>query len=327
MDVTVFGTKPYDRTFLDAAVGTKHNLYYLDLRLTAKTAVLAKGSKAVCAFVNDQVDADVLEEFKRLGVGLVALRSAGFNNVDLPAAKRLGISVARVPAYSPDAVAEHAVALMLSLNRKTHLAYARLREGNFALDGLLGFNLAGRTIGIIGTGKIGSCVSKIILGFGCEVIAYDLKRNPDCEALGVIYCPIDEVLAQSEIITLHCPLTPATKHLINAAAVGKMKHGVMLINTSRGGIVDTQAVTDGLNSGAIGYLGLDVYEEESDLFFEDLSDTVIHDDLFERLLMFRNVLVTGHQAFFTKEALTAIAETTIENISMFEVTGKPCHAL
>ena len=224
-------------------------------------------------------------------------------------------------------MAEHAVALMLALNRKTHLAYARLREGNFALDGLLGFNLAGRTVGIIGTGKIGACVAKIMSGFGCKVLAYDLKPSPDCEALGVTYCSIDEVLAQADIVTLHCPLTPATKHLIDATAIGKMKSGVMLINTSRGGIVDTQAVTDGLNTGAIGYLGLDVYEEESDLFFEDLSDTVIHDDLFERLLMFRNVLVTGHQAFFTKEALTAIAETTIENISTFETTGTPRYAL
>jgi D-lactate dehydrogenase len=327
MDVTVFGTKPYDRTFLDAAVGTKHRLHYLDLRLTAKTAVLAKGSQAVCAFVNDQIDADVLAEFKRLGVGLVALRSAGFNNVDLPAAKRLGISVARVPAYSPDAVAEHAVALMLSLNRKTHLAYARLREGNFALDGLIGFNFAGRTVGVIGTGKIGGCVAKIMLGFGCKVVAYDVKPNPDYEALGVTYGTIDAILAHADIITLHCPLTPATKHLINAAAIAKMKPGIMLINTSRGGIVDTQAVTDGLNSGAIGYLGLDVYEEEGDLFFEDLSDTVIHDDVFERLLMFRNVLVTGHQAFLTEEALRAIAETTVENISTFEATGTPRYAL
>jgi D-lactate dehydrogenase len=327
MDVTVFSTKPYDRTFLDAAVGSDHTLRYLELRLTAKTAILAKGSKAVCAFVNDQVDAAVLQEFKRIGVGLVALRSAGFNNVDLPAAKRLGIAVARVPAYAPDAVAEHAVALMLSLNRKTHLAYARLREGNFALDGLLGFNLAGRTVGIIGTGKIGGCVAKIMSGFGCKVLAYDLKPNPDCEGLGVTYRSIDDLLAQSDIVTLHCPLTPATKHLIDAVAVEKMKRGVMLINTSRGGIVDTQAVTDGLNSGAIGYLGLDVYEEESDLFFEDLSDTVIHDDVFERLLMFRNVLVTGHQAFFTKEALTAIADTTIENISTFETMGTPRYAL
>jgi D-lactate dehydrogenase len=327
MDVTVFGTKPYDRTFLDAAVGTTHTLHYLELPLTARTAVLAKGSKAVCAFVNDKVDAEVLEEFKRLGVGLVALRAAGFNNVDLPAAKRLGIAIARVPAYSPDAVAEHAVALILSLNRKTHIAYARLREGNFALDGLLGFNLSGRTVGIIGTGKIGSCVAKIMSGFGCKVLAYDLAPNPDCEALGVTYGSVDSVLAQADIVSLHCPLTPATRHLIDTAAIAKMKRGVMVINTSRGGIVDTQAVTDGLNSGAIGYLGLDVYEEEGDLFFEDLSDTVIHDDLFERLLMFRNVLVTGHQAFFTKEALTAIAETTIENITTFETTGTPRYAL
>jgi D-lactate dehydrogenase len=327
MDVTVFGTKPYDRMFMDVAAGTKHSLHYLDVRLTAKTAILAKGSRAVCVFVNDQVDADVLEQFKKLDISLVALRSAGFNNVDLAAAKRQGIAVARVPAYSPEAVAEHAVALILALNRKTHRAYARVREGNFALEGLLGFNLHGQTVGIVGTGQIGTCVAKIMLGFGCKVLGYDIAANPACEALGVIYCPLNTLLAQSDIVTLHCPLSTATHHLIDAAAIGRMKHGVMLINTSRGGIVDTQAVTDGLKSGAIGYLGLDVYEEEADLFFEDMSDVVIRDDVFERLLMFPNVLVTGHQGFFTTQALTAIAETTIDNISTFEKTGRPRYQL
>lgn len=327
MDVTVFGTKPYDRTFMDAAAGGKHTLHYVDVRLTAKTAILARGSRAVCVFVNDQVDFNVLDQFKQLDVSLVALRSAGFNNVDLAAAKRQGIAIARVPAYSPEAVAEHAVALILSLNRNTHRAYARVREGNFALEGLLGFNLHGRTVGIVGTGQIGTCVAKIMLGFGCKVLGYDVTPNRACEALGVTFCPIDTLMAQSDIITLHCPLSPATHHLIDAAAIGKMKHGVMLINTSRGGIVDTQAVIDGLKSGTIGHLGLDVYEEEADLFFEDLSDVVIRDDVFERLLMFPNVLVTGHQGFFTREALTAIAETTIDNISMFEETGRPRYQL
>ena len=323
MDVTVFSAKSYDRKFLDAAAGSKHGLHYVEAHLTAKTAILATGTRAVCAFVNDQVDAEVLAQFKQLGVSLIALRSAGFNNVDLAAAKHEGVAIARVPSYSPEAVAEHAVALILTLNRNTHRAHARVREGNFALEGLLGFNLHGRTVGVIGTGQIGTCVAKIMVGFGCKVLAFDIKPNPACEAMGATYCSIDALLAESDIVTLHCPLSSATRHLINATAIGKMKHGAMLINTSRGGIVDTQAVTEGLKTGAIGHLGLDVYEEEADLFFEDLSGVVITDDLFERLLMFPNVLVTGHQGFFTQEALTAIAETTMENITTFEETGRP----
>ncbi|MDB5817119.1 MAG: 2-hydroxyacid dehydrogenase [Rhizobacter sp.] len=322
MDIAVFSTKPYDRRFLCAAVTDKHQLHFQEARLTADTAVLARGSHAVCAFVNDQVDEAVLQQFEAMGVRLVALRAAGYDNVDLAAAKRLGIVVARVPAYSPEAVAEHTVALILSLNRNIHRAYARVREGNFALDGLLGFNLHGRTIGVVGTGKIGTGVARIMKGFGCKVVAADPYRNPDCVAMGVEYLPMSDLLAISDVVTLHCPLTPDTHHLIDVAAVIRMKRGAMLINTSRGGMVDTAALVAGLKSGAIGHLGLDVYEEEAALFFEDHSDRVIADDLFERLLTFPNVLITGHQAFFTVEALTAIASTTLGNIDSFDRTGK-----
>jgi D-lactate dehydrogenase len=327
MKVTVFSTKPYDRKFLDAAAGTEHRVTYLEARLVPETALLAQGAEAVCVFVNDQVDAAVLATFKRLGIGLVALRSAGFNNVDLAAAASNGISVAHVPAYSPDAVAEHSVALILSLTRSLHRAFVRVREGNFALDGLLGFNLKGRTIGIIGTGQIGAAVARIMLGFGCRVLAYDLWPNPELEAAGVVYGTLPDLFAQSDIVTLHCPLTPATRHLIDATAIAQMRRGVMLINTSRGAIIDTQAVIAGLKDGSIGHLGLDVYEEEADLFFEDRSSRVIRDDIFSRLLTFPNVLVTGHQGFFTHEALTAIAETTIANIAAFAATGRPLHAV
>jgi len=328
MDVAVFSTKPYDRRFLEAvntAAGGRHRLSCLEARLSAATAVLAKGAGAACLFVNDQADAAALGEFARAGVRLVALRSAGFNNVDLAAARRLGITVARVPAYSPDAVAEHTVAMILSLNRAIHRAYARVREGNFALEGLLGFDLKGRTVGVVGTGRIGGAVARIMLGFGCRVLAHDIAANPDCQALGVAYVALEDLLAASDIVTLHCPLTPGTRHLIDAAAIGRMKRGAMLVNTSRGAIVDTKAAIDGLKTGAIGRLGLDVYEEEGDLFFQDLSSQVIQDDVFARLLTFPNVLVTGHQAFFTAEALTAIAETTIANITAFEDTGKALH--
>jgi D-lactate dehydrogenase len=325
MDVAVFSTKPYDRQFMETAAANHHRLTYIESRLTPATAVLARGSRAVCAFVNDEVNEAVLDEFKHIGIGLVALRSAGFNNVDLAAAKRQGITVARVPAYSPEAVSEHAVALILSLDRNIHRAYARVREGNFALEGLLGFNLHGRTIGVVGTGRIGTGVARIMTGFGCKIVAYDPKPDPQCQAMGVTYLSFQDLIATSDVVTLHCPLTPKTRHMIDATAIESMKRGVMLINTSRGGIVDTHAVIEGLKNGAIGHLGLDVYEEEADLFFENMSDQVIQDDTFERLLMFSNVLVTGHQAFFTTEALTAIAETTIANIASFEKTGKALH--
>jgi D-lactate dehydrogenase len=327
MIVTVYSTKSYDRTFMAPAAGAAHTLNFVEAKLTHETAVLAKGSKAVCVFVNDQVDDAVLQVFKELGVEIVALRSAGFNNVDLAAAKRLGIAIARVPAYSPEAVSEHAVALILALDRNIHRAYARVREGNFALEGLLGFNLHGRTVGIIGTGRVGAGVARIMLGFGCKVIAYDVVPNTACGALGVTYTTLDALLGEADIVSLHCPLTDATKHLIDAAAIGRMKHGAMLINTSRGGMIDTAAVIQGLKSGAIGHLGLDVYEEEDDLFFEDMSSEVIQDDAFERLLMFSNVLVTGHQGFFTHEALSAIATTTMANLSSFEATGQATNQL
>ena len=328
MDVAVYSTKPYDRQFLDtanAAIGGRHCLVYLEARLSPATAVLAGGAGAACLFVNDQADETVLGEFARAGTGLLALRSAGFNNVDLAAAQRLGVSVARVPAYSPDAVAEHTMAMILSLNRGIHRAYARVREGNFALEGLLGFDMKGRTVGVVGTGRIGAAVARILLGFGCRVLAHDPAPDPDCAAAGVAYVPFGELLAASDIVTLHCPLTPRTRHLIDAEAIGRMARGAMLINTGRGALVDTQAVIAGLKSGAIGRLGLDVYEEEGDLFFQDLSGQVIQDDVFARLLTFPNVLVTGHQAFFTAEALAAIAETTIGNITAFEDTGRALH--
>lgn len=328
MQIAVFSTKPYDRRFLEAAneaAGRRHRLTWLEPRLSPETAVLARGAGAVCAFVNDQADAAVLRQLADGGVRLLALRSAGFNNVDLAAAQRLGVTVARVPAYSPEAVAEHTVAMILALNRRIHRAYNRVREGNFALDGLLGFDLKGRTVGVVGTGRIGAAVARIMLGFGCRVLAHDLQPDPALQALGVAYVAVPDLLGGADIVTLHCPLTPETHHLIDAAAVRRMKRGAMLINTSRGAIVDTRALIAGLKSGAIGLLGLDVYEEEGDLFFEDLSGQVIQDDVFARLLTFPNVLITAHQAFFTSEALTAIAGTTIANISAFEETGRALH--
>lgn len=326
MKVAVFSTKRYDREFLDVAnAGAGHELHYLDVHLSAETAALATGAEVVCAFVNDVLDAPTLTNLNAIGVRLVALRSAGFNHVDLAAARTLGLTIARVPAYSPYAVAEHTAALILSLNRKIHRAYARVREGNFALDGLLGFDLRGRTVGIVGTGKIGLEVSRIMTGFGCRVLGHDPEENAAFRDLGGRYVPLSELLAESDIVTLHCPLTPVTRHLIGTEAIEAMQTGVMLINTSRGAVIDTRAVIRGLKSGKIGHLGLDVYEEEADLFFENLSDQMIHDDVFARLLTFPNVLITGHQAFFTVEALTAIAETTIGNISAFATTGRPTY--
>ncbi len=326
MHVTVFSTKPYDRRFLEEANATAgHSLSFLEARLSAATCGLAKGAGAVCAFVNDEVNADVLSSLVSSGVKLVVLRAAGFNNVDLEAARRKGITVARVPAYSPHAVAEHTIALILTLNRNVHRAYNRVREGNFALDGLLGFDLAGKTAGVVGTGKIGEVVCRILTGFGCTVLAHDPQPNAVCEQMGVRYVPLEELLSLSDIVTLHCPLTPATHHLIDAQALRRMKRGMMLINTSRGAVIDTKAVLRGLKDGTIGHLGLDVYEEEADLFFEDLSHRFIGDDVFARLLTFPNVLITGHQAFFTEEALTNIADTTIGNITSFERTGQALH--
>ncbi|HEV7404868.1 MAG TPA: 2-hydroxyacid dehydrogenase [Chthoniobacteraceae bacterium] len=320
MRTAVFSTKRYDREFLTAANRGAHDLHFLEARLDATTAVLAAGFDAVCAFVNDTLDAAVLAQLAGGGVRVIALRCAGFNNVDLAAAQQHGLAVVRVPAYSPYAVAEHTVGLILALNRNLHRAYNRVREGNFSLDGLLGFDLHGRTAGVIGTGKIGALVAKLLHGFGCEVLAMDPFQNPDC-AVFAQYVPRDELLARADIVSLHCPLTPENTHLIDERALSLMKDGVMLINTSRGALIDTLAVIAALKSGKLGYLGLDVYEEEGDIFFEDLSSQIIRDDVFTRLLTFPNVLITGHQAFFTRNALEMIAATTMANLAEFEATG------
>ncbi len=318
MDVAVFSTRPYDRRSLDAAnVGLGHSLIYFEERLHCRTAPLARGAEAVCAFVNDALDDETLACLAQEGVRLVVLRASGVNNVDLKAAARLGLTVVRVPAYSPHAIAEHTVGLMLALERKIHRAHARVREGNFSLEGLLGRELHGQTVGIVGTGAIGRTVARILSGFGCGLLAHDLSPDPAVEALGARYVGLPALLAESEVVTLHCPLTPATRHLIDGAVLGTMRDGVMLINTSRGGLVDTAAVIEGLKTGKVGSLGLDVYEEEESLFFADLSDQIIQDDVFSRLLTFPNVIVTGHQAFFTIEALGHIAATTMANISAF----------
>jgi D-lactate dehydrogenase len=322
--VAVFSTKPYDRQFLSAAnQEAGHEMAYFEPRLVPETSPLADGFPAVCAFVNDRLDRQVLETLAAGGTGLIALRSAGFNHVDLRAADEFGLTVVRVPAYSPHAVAEHTIGLMLALNRKLPRAAARVRESNFALDGLLGFDMHGKTAGIVGTGKIGTVVTTILAGFGCHLIGYDPYPNDDCRALGMEYVGLEQLLGEADIITLHLPLTPDSYHMIDAPAIARMKHRTMLINTSRGALLDTVAVIEGLKSGRIGSLGLDVYEEEADLFFEDLSNTVLQDDVFARLLTFPNVLVTGHQAFFTEEALRAIAETTVANISAIE-RGERC---
>lgn len=319
MRVAVFNTKPYDREFLAAAnADERHEFVFLEPLLSPATAKLAEGFTAVCAFVNDRLDTPVLEVLAAGGVRLIALRCAGFNNVDLPTAARLGIRVIRVPAYSPHAVAEHTVGLMLALNRKLHKAYNRVREGNFSLDGLLGFDLFGRTVGIVGTGQIGACTARIMHGFGCKLLAYDVRENTEVKGLGARYVPLDELLAASDVVTLHCPLTKETHHLIDAARLAQMKQGVMLINTGRGALIDTRAVIHALKSGRLGALGIDVYEEEGDLFFRDHANKPILDDVFSRLLTFPNVLITGHQAFFTRNALEAIAASTIAGLDEFE---------
>lgn len=324
MRVAVFSTKTSDRRYLEAANARYgHELVFFEPRLTGETASLAAGSAAVCAFVNDELNARTLKALASQGTSLIALRCAGYNNVDLAAARELGLTVVRVPAYSPHAVAEYTIGLMLALNRKIHRAYARVREGNFSLDGLLGFDMHGKTVGVVGTGKIGAIVVRILKGFGCGILAHDPFPSPECKALGAEYVSLAQLFSGSDIVTLHCPLTPETHHLINAEALCRMKPGVMLINTGRGALIDTRAVIAALKSGKIGYLGLDVYEEEADVFFENLSDQVIQDDVLARLLTFPNVLVTGHQAFFTHEALVRIAETTLANITDFE-QGRPC---
>ena len=331
MKTAVFSTRTYDRKFLDAAnAAGRHVLHYLEPRLSRETSALASGYEAVCLFINDEAGADVLPLLAQGGTRWIVLRSAGFNHVDLKEAARLGIRVARVPAYSPHAVAEHALALIMTLNRKTHRAYNRVRDGNFALEGLLGFDIHGTTAGIVGTGKIGCLLGGILTAMGCRVLGFDLAPSEAFRKAGGTYTELEDLLRRSEIVSLHCPLTPDTHHLINEKTVAIMKPGIMLINTSRGGLVDTQAVIQGLKSGKIGYLGLDVYEQEADLFYENLSETVIQDDVLQRLLTFPNVLLTSHQAFFTDTALQNIAETTVRNLDAFaqgrsenEVAVKP----
>ncbi|MGA2471164.1 MAG: 2-hydroxyacid dehydrogenase [Solirubrobacteraceae bacterium] len=319
MRVAVFSARSYVRDFLDAAnADGQHELVYFEPTLDGGTVPLAAGYPAVCAFVHDHLDREVLERLADGGVQLVALRCAGFNNVDLKAASELGVIVTRVPAYSPYAIAEHTVGLILTLNRGIHRAFARVRDRNFALGGLLGFDLHGRTVGIVGTGVIGSALARILSGFGCRLLAYDVFENPECVRLGVEYVELGELLSASDIISLHCPLTAETYHLIDAQALAQVKPGVMLINTSRGALIDTQAVIDALKDGRVGYLGLDVYEEEDELFDEDLSSEIVQDDVFMRLLGFPNVIVTAHQAYFTSDALRNIAEETLANISAFE---------
>jgi D-lactate dehydrogenase len=318
MKVAVFNNKPYVECFFwQANARYGHELIFIKDRLSELSVHRAKGCQAVCIFVNDKADEPILRRLKEIGVQLIALRCAGFNNVDLVAAEKLGLCVVRVPAYSPYAVAEHTIGLILALNRRIHRAHQRVREGNFAIEGLMGFDLHETPVGIIGTGKIGQVVCEILHGFGCRIYAYDTHPNDIVTKFGAAYVSLDEIYEKCLIISLHCPLVPDTHHLIDQKAIDKMQGGVMLINTSRGALIDTKAVIAGLKSGRIGYLGLDVYEEETDLFFEDLSDQIIQDDIFARLLMFPNVIVTAHQAFFTINAVQSIADTTLSNISAF----------
>ncbi len=324
MKVAIFSSKSYDQEFLDAAnTNYGHELVFFEPRLTAATAPLAKDFSVVCVFINDQLDAETLEILAAQGTQLVALRSAGFNNVDLVKAAELDLTIVRVPAYSPYAVAEHAVGMILMLNRKLYRAYNRVRDDNFSLEGLLGFDLHNCPVGIVGTGKIGQCFAQIMKGFGCQLFAYDPYPNPACIELGVTYIALDDLLAQAKIISLHCPLIPETHHIINAQTLAALQPGTMLINTSRGGLIDTPAAIGAIKSGQLGYLGIDVYEQEEHLFFEDLSDTVIQDDHFQLLQSFPNVLITAHQAFFTRNALENIANTTLSNIADF-AAGCPC---
>ena len=322
MKVAVFSSKPYDREYLACANakpgGVAHELIFYDAPLNPQTALLARNCGAVCSFVNDHLDEKVLQELASLGVKLVALRCAGFNQVDIAAAKKLNMTVTRVADYSPHAVAEHTLGLIMMLNRNLHRAHNRIRENDYSLNGLLGFDLVNKPVAVIGTGKIGQVFAHIMIGIGCNIIAYDVAPNAELLQKGVSYLPLDELWPQADIISLHCPLCPETRHLINANTIARMKTGVMLINTGRGALIDTPAVIDGLKTRKIGYLGLDVYEEESELFFEDQSNQLLQDDVFARLLTFPNVVITGHQAFFTREALTAISDITLANISHFE---------
>jgi len=319
MKIAFFSAKLYDREFFDAdSLSKKHPITYFEMPLNKETASFTKGFGAICAFVNDKIDAETVEVLATNGIKLIVLRCAGFNNIDLKVTQQSGIKVFRVPAYSPEAIAEHAVALILTLNRKTHKAYNRIRDNNFSLEKLTGFNLFNKTVGVVGTGKTGAAFCKIMLGFGCKVIAFDIVENELLKKLGVSYQSFNDLLKTSDVISLHCPLNPQTQHLINEGAFAKMKDGVMLINTSRGAVVDTKEAIKVLKSNKLGYLGIDVYEQEENLFFKDLSESIIQDDVIARLLSFPNVLITAHQGFFTQEALTQIANITLQNVQDFE---------
>jgi len=323
MKIAFFSAKPYDKVFFNRYNSFGFEIEYFETHLGPHIVNVIENAYAVCVFVNDKLNASVIGQLAAKGVKLIALRCAGFNNVDVDAAKAHGIRICRVPAYSPEAVAEHAVAMLLTLNRKTHKAYNRVREQNFALNGLLGFNLHGKTVGVIGTGKIGKAFCKIMLGFGCIVLAYDLYKDETLETAGVTYTTQQELLERSDIVSLHCPLTQENHYLINKEVLGTMKKGVTLINTSRGGLVCTADIIEALKSGQVGYLGIDVYEQEDKLFFRDLSGDIIQDDTIQRLMSFPNVLVTAHQAFFTDEALSQIAQVTLSSIAAFADAKEP----
>lgn len=319
MKVAVFGTQFYEADYLNKSnTGEEHELVFFEDSLNSKTTHLATGFKAVCIFVTDIIDKNCIDQLAQLGVKLIVLRSAGYNNVDVKAAKAIDIKVLRVPAYSPQAIAEQAVAMILTLNRKTHKAYNQVRGNNFSLQNLMGFNLYGKTIGVVGTGKIGRAFCNIMLGFGCKIIAYDVKENNDLKQKGIQYKTFDELLSTSDIISIHCPLTTETNHLFDTKAFNKLKKGAMIINTSRGAIINAEDAIIALKKEQIVYLGMDVYEKESTLFFKDCSQTVIQDDVIERLLSFNNVLITPHQAFFTDEAVAEISKITIKNCTDFE---------
>lgn len=318
MKIAVFSSKPYDRRYFETYNKDNNNeLSFFDTNLNAQTSNLTQDFDVVCVFVNDQLDKEVIKTLADNGIKLIALRCAGFNNVDLEAAEQYGIKVTRVPAYSPQAVAEHALALILTLNRKTHKAYNRVKEGNFSLDNLIGFNVYNKTVGVIGTGKIGQAFCKIMLGLGCKVLAYDVAPQSALEEAGVNYVTLEELYQGSDIISLHCPLLPATQHLINDKSLSQMKTQVMIINTSRGGLINTEDVIKNLKNKKVGYLGIDVYEQEENVFFEDMSEQIIEDDTLLKLISFPNVLITSHQAFLTSEALTEISKTVFQNIHEF----------
>jgi len=323
MRVAIFSAKSYERKLLDELnADHRHELVYFDTLLEPSTTALAAEFTAVSVFVNDVIDAHVLKDLAAGGTKLVATRSTGFNQIDVAAAKTLGVKVVRVTDYSPNSVAEFAAGLLLALDRKIPRAYNRTREGNFALDGLMGFDLVGRTVAVFGTGKIGTVFARIMAGFGYKVIGFDVHHSPEFEKIGGCYAGAEEIWAVADVISLHCPLTPQTHHIVNARTLARGKRGALLINTSRGGLIDTEAAIEALKSGQLGGMAIDVYEEEAGLFFKDLSNTVIADDVIQRLVSFPNVIVTGHQAFFTREAVGTILETTLTSISDF-AAGRP----